>query len=406
MGAKEPITPFITKLPPLVAQRGVSCVLVIGGSGQYLTWQVGRAGQGGAGCALAPCARVLSPSYPRGNAWPWPPPPPPPPLHPAPCCTPSDTVICMDSYNPLDVTERALAISRRHAGPGERLPRAKAYGDVTPRTLVSGAHLLGGAGGRAGRRGCRRLRTQPCAAGARYACRGQEASVRCCMAARSRCPPGTTPSAPAVHPRLAAGHGRDLRIKTRTIHCVQLDGDELDLRCVGGAERDALGWATGRGTARQRKAPWPCLTISPPAARPCICSAVEQLVEVSQTRAIADALGTLRRQLGGGAAPRRSLAQLLDGLEAEMDAQVGGAGVGLQRGEIVRRGMCVCVCVWALSAPARRGSRNSSPPATLLQGVDALAGRAKPGNLARPRRFELAAAINRLRTATLRQLEG
>lgn len=34
-GAREPITPFIVKLPALAAQRGVSCVLVIGGSGQY-----------------------------------------------------------------------------------------------------------------------------------------------------------------------------------------------------------------------------------------------------------------------------------------------------------------------------------------------------------------------------------
>ena len=34
-GAREPITPFIAKLPALAAQRGVSCVLVIGGSGQY-----------------------------------------------------------------------------------------------------------------------------------------------------------------------------------------------------------------------------------------------------------------------------------------------------------------------------------------------------------------------------------
>lgn len=42
-----------------------------------------------------------------------------------------------------------------------------------------------------------------------------------------------------------------------------------------------------------------------------------------------------------------------------------------------------------------------SPPPK-LQGLDALA-RSKPGNLARPRRFELAAAINRLRTAQLRQ---
>lgn len=42
--------------------------------------------------------------------------------------------------------------------------------------------------------------------------------------------------------------------------------------------------------------------------------------------------------------------------------------------------------------------------AAALQGVDALAGRSHPGNLARPRRFELAAAINRLRSAQLRQL--
>ena len=55
------------------------------------------------------------------------------------------------------------------------------------------------------------------------------------------------------------------------------------------------------------------------------CSAVEQLVEVSQTRAIADALVKLRRLLGsgGGGWRGRPLAQLLDALEAEMDEQVG-----------------------------------------------------------------------------------
>lgn len=35
-GPREPITPFITKLPALAAM-GVSCVLVIGGSGQYFS---------------------------------------------------------------------------------------------------------------------------------------------------------------------------------------------------------------------------------------------------------------------------------------------------------------------------------------------------------------------------------
>lgn len=85
-------------------------------------------------------------------------------------------------------------------------------------------------------------------------------------------------------------------------------------------------------------------------------------METSQTRAVADALLKLRRALGGGAGGAayrgRSLAQLLDTLEAEMEEA----------------------------------------------GVDALAGRAKPGNLARPRRYEIAAALNRLRTARIQQL--
>jgi hypothetical protein len=60
-----------------------------------------------------------------------------------------------------------------------------------------------------------------------------------------------------------------------------------------------------------------------PACTSCCCSAVEQLVEVSQTRAIADALVKLRRRLSGGGASWRSrtLAQLLDLLEAEMNEQ-------------------------------------------------------------------------------------
>jgi predicted ABC-class ATPase len=33
-GAREPITPFLSRLPALAA-RGLSCILVIGGSGQY-----------------------------------------------------------------------------------------------------------------------------------------------------------------------------------------------------------------------------------------------------------------------------------------------------------------------------------------------------------------------------------
>lgn len=88
---------------------------------------------------------------------------------------------------------------------------------------------------------------------------------------------------------------------------------------------------------------------------------LEQLVEVSQARAVGDALLRIRRQLaagGGGAWCGRSLADVAAALEAEMDAG----------------------------------------------GLDALAGGKRPGNLARPRRFEIAAAVSRLRSAQLAQL--
>jgi hypothetical protein len=48
-------------------------------------------------------------------------------------------------------------------------------------------------------------------------------------------------------------------------------------------------------------------------------SAVEQLVDASQTRAVAAALGKLRGRQG-------ALTQLLDWLESEMDAKVRPAG--------------------------------------------------------------------------------
>lgn len=87
---------------------------------------------------------------------------------------------------------------------------------------------------------------------------------------------------------------------------------------------------------------------------------LEQLVEVSQARAVGDALLLIRRRLMGGSGAWRglSLADVAAALEAEMDAG----------------------------------------------GLDALAGGKRPGNLARPRRFEIAAAVSRLRTAQLAQL--
>ena len=88
-------------------------------------------------------------------------------------------------------------------------------------------------------------------------------------------------------------------------------------------------------------------------------SAVEQLIEVSQTRGVGDALLWLRKAAAG---PLRglSLAQMLDRLDREIDNG----------------------------------------------GVDVLSGGNKVGNLARPRRFEIAAAVNRLRSAEMRQVKN
>jgi len=63
---KEPITPFVAKVRALYEDRGISSILVIGGSGDYF--------------AVA------------------------------------DRVIAMDAYEPRDVTERARAIAEEHAG--------------------------------------------------------------------------------------------------------------------------------------------------------------------------------------------------------------------------------------------------------------------------------------------------
>jgi hypothetical protein len=87
--------------------------------------------------------------------------------------------------------------------------------------------------------------------------------------------------------------------------------------------------------------------------------AVEQLIDISQTRAIANAvhLGAERYMDG-----RRTLSKILDELEALFDSQ------GLDELD-----------------PFHRVGRH-------------------PGNYARPRRFEIAAAINRLRTVQMMQL--
>lgn len=168
-------------------------------------------------------------------------------------------VIAMDCYKAEDVTAKAHAIAAKYraAGGGEAAADSRPYPRVPDRTVVS------------------------------------------------------------VHPGLGQGRGpRDVRLKTRTMHVVQVDEDELDL------------------------------------------SGVEQLVEKSQTRAVAAALLSLGRQARTAwrGAP---LGEVLLKIEQEMDAH----------------------------------------------GLDALVAGDKPGNLARPRRFEIAAAINRLRSAELAIME-
>ncbi|KAK9828923.1 hypothetical protein WJX72_002803 [[Myrmecia] bisecta] len=86
-------------------------------------------------------------------------------------------------------------------------------------------------------------------------------------------------------------------------------------------------------------------------------TAVEQLVEKSQTRAVADALQLIQARLGTQWRGK-ALSTIVAALDAEIDSQ----------------------------------------------GLDALAPRMKFGNFARPRRFEIAAAVNRLRSLQMQQL--
>lgn len=174
----------------------------------------------------------------------------------------ADTVICMDAYVPSDATAAARAISARHAGTGDRLPRHETYGDITPRTLASGEGL--GQEGEWGReweregegegegeweRGVEREHGLSSMAAGVNMCVMQPlaaflpAFLRACWTSHPQahsthtccccCCCSVAPA--AVHPRPVSAHGRDLRVKTRTLHCIQLDQEEeLDLRCAGG----------------------------------------------------------------------------------------------------------------------------------------------------------------------------
>ena len=196
---KEPITPFVDKVRQLREERGVSTVLVVGGSGDYFDV--------------------------------------------------ADTVVMMDVYRPVDVTDRAREVARRHAA--ERAPE--------------GGESFGSASAR-------------------------------------------IPEPASLDPR----RGRlaeKVDAKSRTT--VLFGRTVLDL------------------------------------------SALHELVSISQTRAIGDALALLARDLLDGT---RTLGDALDGLEAMLDES----------------------------------------------GLDVLS-RRRLGGYARPRRQEIAAALNRLRTLRVRR---
>ena len=81
---KEPITPFVQKVKQLYKEKGVSTILVVGGSGAYFDV--------------------------------------------------ADHVIMMDGYIPLDVTEKAKKIVQNENK--VNLEKEKAFGDITPRIIL------------------------------------------------------------------------------------------------------------------------------------------------------------------------------------------------------------------------------------------------------------------------------
>jgi predicted ABC-class ATPase len=85
---KEPITPFVDKVRKLYEQHRVSTILVLGGSGDY--------------------------------------------FHAA------DTVLMLDEYEPVDVTEEAKRIARR-LDDGRKPEGGDSFGDVTPRVVLPGS---------------------------------------------------------------------------------------------------------------------------------------------------------------------------------------------------------------------------------------------------------------------------
>ncbi|WP_035281572.1 ABC-ATPase domain-containing protein [Brevibacterium album] len=255
---REPITPFVERIRPLYEERGVSTVLVAGGSGAF--FEV------------------------------------------------ADHVIALHEYVPADVTAQAHAIAEESlAARGEGSARGEG-GEPSAETAVGGA--AAGAEANAGAR----TGTET----------GSQAGARVFAEAVSRVPAagGLGRAEDEGGPERGGGRGGQ-----------------------GGRGKGGRGGSGGRGPkpARARglgEIQYGAETIE--------LSAVTQLVDRSQTEAIARALDVLARELDG----RTSIAEALDALERRLDEE----------------------------------------------GLDWLSPhRGHPGRLARPRRHELLAAVGRFR---------
>lgn len=152
-------------------------------------------------------------------------------------------------------------------------------------------------------------------------------------------------------------------------------------------------------------------------------SALEQLVDKSQTRTIAEALRWLQAKIaaaGRAGGQRLTLQQLMREFEAAVEERV--SCVQLLCVCILLLWFCLAVHLWLAPAGwegggspdcwyrhrqavgALNNARVPDLPAWVLQGLDALTPADHlMGNLARPRVYELAAALNRLRSLQVQQ---
>lgn len=260
-GEREPITPFVDRVGALYAERGVSSILVTGGSGAFLDV--------------------------------------------------ADLVIAMDAYRALDVTDRARQVVREFPRPEDMRP-AESFGQIRP-------HVPGGVPGDAASRAS-----------------GHDAA---------RPGPGAGPgAAPGAH----GGHGGGV---TERVAGARDDSRGRSEHRGGGRGQHGRGGSdrsSGRPGGRDKPARARGLDTIQLGREDVDLSALSQLVDPSQTEAIARLLEEVERTADG----RTPLTELVD--------------AALER--VVR------------------------------EGLDALAHhRGHPGHLALPRAQDVAAAYHRVR---------